>query len=99
MMDGSRMVRFGRLQFKMAALPGKNFPKCLFSFETPRRRVDDLTVLHPNPPGYGALGDVQHGGTLRQAFQLDQIDQALALHPAETTFTINLPVQERFDAI
>jgi len=58
----------------MAALPGKNFLESFFSRKTCRGSVDDLAVLHPNLARNRALGDMQHGRTLRKAFQLRDLD-------------------------
>ena len=48
--------------------------------------VDDFAVLHPDFALNAPLGDVENGGAAGEAFQLDQVHQALALHAAESSF-------------
>ena len=93
------MARIGRQDFEIAAFPRQNFLEGLFAREMGRRGVDDLPVLHPDFAVQRPLGDVENGGTSGQAFQLDQVHQALALHAAKSSLVARFAVQERLDAI
>jgi hypothetical protein len=53
--------------------------------------------LNPDLAGQRTVGDAQDGGTLRNAFQLDNVHQALALHAAEAG--LGLAPQQRLDAL
>src|SRR5439155_19418866 len=62
-----------------------------------RLRVDDFAILNPNVSFGGAIGYLEDRRTLRQTFQLDNIDQAFALHAAEASFL--LPAEQGLDGL
>ena len=90
--------RFGLEDFKITCVPGKNFAKGGLARQVLRCGVDQIAVFEPDFAGQRAVGDFEHRGTLRQAFQLDDVHQTFTLHAAEPA-GVGLPVEQRFDAV
>src|SRR5216117_2516415 len=77
---------------------GKNFAKGGLARQVLRCGVDQIAVFEPDFAGQRAVGDFEHRGTLRQAFQLDDVHQTFTLHAAEPA-GVGLAVQQRFNAV
>ena len=95
--NGARTRHVGRQDFKAASLPAEHFQERLPAESLACRRVDDLAFLNPDAAFSGRAGDFQDGRTLREAFELDDIDERLALHTAEASGIVLL--QHGLDAI
>ena len=73
----------GWQHFEITGFPGEDTLEGGLTAQVSRFGVNQFTVLNPNLTAKHAVGDTQHGRTLRDAFQLDDVHEALALHPAE----------------
>ncbi len=97
--DGAWVVGVWGLDFEVAAFPGEDFLEGILAFEIAGGGVDDFAVLHPDFALDAALGDVEDGGALGEALELDEVDEALALHAAEAAFGGDFAAEEGFDAV
>jgi hypothetical protein len=95
--DGTRAEWVGWKDLKAAGFPGKDSLEGRFGRDARRFGIDDFAVLNPDFPLHHSVGDLQHGGALRQALQLNDVDKALALDAAEST--LRFARQEGFNRL
>jgi len=81
--DFARALRVDRQNFKVPCAPGKNAFESVLTLDVLRGRVVNLAILNPNAAFESAVRYFENAGTAGQTLELDQIDQALALHTAE----------------
>src|SRR5271168_4210366 len=93
------MMLFGGKDFKIAALPGKDFAKGGLATKFTGDGVNNIAVLDPDAAFGDALSDTERGGAAGKAFELNEIDEVLALHAAETAGVLVVAVEEGLDAI
>src|SRR5260370_35791434 len=86
--DGAAAVRLRRKGFKIPRLPGKYAAKGGFTRQFVGNGINHLAILDPDSAGKRAVDDLENGRILREAFQLDDVHEALALHAPKTALAV-----------
>ncbi len=95
--NGAGAVRLGGQSFKVSRLPRKDRANGFLAARAVGFGIDQFAFVDPNFSREWPAGDAEQRRTVRETFNLDDVHQAFALHPAKTR--AGFLAQQRRDAI